>query len=214
MSQPVNHDFEWNRTLFSFLCRTPVGVCLLLLVLLSACGGPKPPVRGPNLNSDGDTVYDNNRGGGNDDATRISEDEVGYPTSPYDEESIDSQKLNVIDTYNSNLPGNLDWDPVFFNFDQSALTESARDKLSRYAQALKANPDMPILLEGHADTRGTDDYNLALGERRAQAVKRYLLQLGVPANQMRTISYGELKPLDPSKGETAWAKNRRVSFTF
>lgn len=224
MTQPVNHAFEHNRK------PTPPGphqpkarsmpflyvLGVSLLVLLAACGGPKPPVRGPNLNNGGGTVYDDRAGGNNGgDATQITDDSDGYSGAMYEEEGIGSQTLNVIDTYdNNNLPGNLDWGPVFFEFDQSSLTESAREKLQRYAQALKSNPGMPVLLEGHADIRGTDDYNLALGERRAQAVKRYLLQLGVPDNQMRTISYGELKPLDPAKGESAWAKNRRVSFTF
>ncbi len=223
MTQPVNHDFEHN-------CKpTPPGshrrearsmpflsiVGLSLLVLLAACGGPKPPVRGPNVGNGGGTVYDDRAAGNNGgDATQITDDSEGYTGAMYEEEDIGSQTLNVIDTYNNNLPGNLDWSPVFFEFDQSALTQTAREKLARYAQALKSNPGMPVLLEGHADIRGTDDYNLALGERRAQAVKRYLLQLGVPETQMRTISYGELKPLDPTKAESAWAKNRRVSFTF
>ncbi len=77
---------------------------------------------------------------------------------------------------------------------------------------LKALSGVDIRIEGHCDERGSDEYNLALGERRAQAAMNYLATLGVPASRMSTISYGEEKPLDPGHNEEAWAKNRRAEF--
>ena len=98
----------------------------------------------------------------------------------------------------------------YFDFDKSDLKPEAREALVYHANRLKANPGMHIRLEGHADERGTREYNLALGERRAQAVERYLLVQGVPSSQMETISYGEERPVDTGTTEAAYAKNRRV----
>lgn len=108
----------------------------------------------------------------------------------------------------------MDWSPIFFSFDASNLTVKAKQQLTDRARALLDNTSMSVLLEGHCDSRGTDDYNLALGERRAQAVKRYLEQLGVPSARLKTMSYGKMKPLIPGETETAWLRNRRVAFTF
>jgi peptidoglycan-associated lipoprotein len=101
---------------------------------------------------------------------------------------------------------------IFFEFDRYTLGDEARATLSRNAAFLKAHPDMKIIVEGHCDERGSDEYNLALGERRARAVQNYLVTLGVSANRVRIISYGEEIPLDRSGTEAAWAKNRRAEF--
>ena len=98
----------------------------------------------------------------------------------------------------------------YFEFDKSDLSAEARDALVYHAQDLKDHPNMRIRLEGHADERGTREYNLALGERRAQAVERYLQVQGVPASQMSTISYGEERPAVQGTTEAAYSKNRRV----
>jgi len=98
----------------------------------------------------------------------------------------------------------------YFEFDKSDLSAEARDALVYHAEELKANPNMRVRLEGHADERGTREYNLALGERRAQAVERYLQVQGVSANQMEVISYGEEMPVDTGTTEAAYSKNRRV----
>ena len=201
--------------IFSFRHSIPWNIVLLTGFALSmmGCPGPQAPTRGPDTTSGQGSVYGDGRG--KEDATRISDDNYAYTPSDYEDESIDSRRLNVLDPYDpSKGDPSLDWEPIYFDFDQAALTSRAREKLKRYASTLKQNPKLPVLLEGHCDTRGTENYNLALGERRAQAVKRYLEQLGVPPSQMRTISYGELKPLKPDQTEQAWAQNRRVSFTF
>lgn len=98
----------------------------------------------------------------------------------------------------------------YFGFDSSELSPEDRDALVYHAAELKANPSSHVRLEGHADERGTREYNLALGERRAQAVQRYLQVQGVAANQMETISYGEERPAQTGSNEAAWSKNRRV----
>ena len=99
-----------------------------------------------------------------------------------------------------------------FEFDRDSLTDEAKATLDELAQALKANPAFAVTLEGHADERGTVEYNLALGEQRAQAAKAYLVALGVDASRLDTISYGEQRPVDPGKDELSWAINRRVHF--
>lgn len=98
----------------------------------------------------------------------------------------------------------------YFEFDKSDLSQEDRDALVYHAEQLKANPNMRIRLEGHADERGTREYNLALGERRAQAVERYLQVQGVSAGQMETVSYGEERPVQTGTNEAAYSANRRV----
>ncbi|MBN2428552.1 MAG: peptidoglycan-associated lipoprotein Pal [Deltaproteobacteria bacterium] len=101
---------------------------------------------------------------------------------------------------------------IHFEFDQYTLTAEAREILARNAQFLQIHNTIRVIIEGHCDERGSDEYNLALGERRARAVKDYMGSLGIPASQMSIISYGEEIPLDPQSGEEAWAKNRRADF--
>ena len=101
---------------------------------------------------------------------------------------------------------------IYFEFDQYDLTAAARESLKQHADWLLANPGFDALVEGHCDERGTAEYNLALGERRAGAARDYLVSLGVAAGRIATISYGEELPLDPSHDEAAWAKNRRAHF--
>lgn len=98
----------------------------------------------------------------------------------------------------------------YFEFDKSDLSQEDRDALVYHAEELKKNPNSKIRLEGHADERGTREYNLALGERRAQAVERYLQVQGVAAGQMETISYGEERPAQQGTTEAAYSANRRV----
>lgn len=98
----------------------------------------------------------------------------------------------------------------YFDFDKSDLKPEAREPLTYHAQRLKDNPAMRIRLEGHADERGTPEYNLALGERRGIAVQRFLQVQGVNAGQLEVISYGEERPVANGSGEQNWSQNRRV----
>lgn len=109
--------------------------------------------------------------------------------------------------------GNIDGlNTIFFEYDQARLTSEARTKLSANAEWIKKNPNSTIQIEGHTDERGSVEYNLSLGERRAKSVKTYLEGLGVAGNRMTIISYGEEKPLQSGDSETAWSKNRRANF--
>ena len=104
------------------------------------------------------------------------------------------------------------FDRVYFAYDQSTLSEQARAALSNNAVIMQTTPDLRVSIEGHCDDRGSDEYNLALGERRARAVRNFLVSLGVSPERMETISYGEEMPVNPKKTETAWAMNRRAEF--
>ena len=100
-------------------------------------------------------------------------------------------------------------DRVFFDFDKSDVKPEGRQILQRQADWLKKYPNVTVTVEGHCDERGTREYNLALGERRATAVKKMLVALGIPANRVSTISYGKERPAVVGSNEAAWAQNRR-----
>jgi len=101
---------------------------------------------------------------------------------------------------------------INFDFDKSSIRPDARAILKGNADVFLKNGAAQIVIEGYCDERGTAEYNMALGERRAQEAKKYLTNLGVKASQMKTVSYGEERPLDPGNNEEAWAKNRRAHF--
>lgn len=101
---------------------------------------------------------------------------------------------------------------VFFPYDSSKLDSQAKADLKGNAAWMKKNTSVKMQIEGHCDNRGTIEYNLGLGERRANAVKNYLISQGIPASRLNTISYGEEKPLVSGEDEDAWSKNRRANF--
>src|SRR5574341_2041694 len=101
---------------------------------------------------------------------------------------------------------------VFFDYDRSTLTDEARRALNENASWLKGNSQARITVEGHCDERGTAEYNLALGDRRAKAVREYLVAAGIDGSRIRTISYGKERPINPGHDEAAWRVNRRAQF--
>ncbi len=103
---------------------------------------------------------------------------------------------------------------ISFDFDKYDLRTDARTVLDRKASFLNQNSSVRVQIEGHCDERGTNEYNLALGERRANAAKQYLTTAGISAGRLSTISYGEERPLDPGHNEAAWARNRRAHFVI
>ena len=103
---------------------------------------------------------------------------------------------------------------IQFEFDSIRLTPVAQEILTKKGIWLRDNPAATVTIEGHCDNRGTNEYNLALGEGRAQSAKTFLVDLGIDGSRLRTISYGEERPLDPRQTESAWAKNRRVHFVI
>jgi len=103
---------------------------------------------------------------------------------------------------------------VYFDFDNATLDYQAQELLKQKAMWLRDNPDANVVIEGHCDERGTNAYNLALGERRAESAKAFLVNLGISEARLTTISYGEEKPVDMGQNEEAWAKNRRAAFVL
>ena len=101
-------------------------------------------------------------------------------------------------------------DRVFFDTDMSTIREDGRQTLNRQAEWLKKYTNYPVTIEGHCDERGTREYNLALGERRANAARQYLIAQGIPASRIKTISYGKERPDPVGSDEAAWARNRRA----
>lgn len=103
---------------------------------------------------------------------------------------------------------------IYFNFDSYALSSEARGALVKNAGLMKNDGGIEVTIEGHCDERGSDEYNLALGERRARAAMQYLVTMGIPNSRISVISYGREKPSDPGHDEAAWAKNRRDEFVI
>lgn len=135
-------------------------------------------------------------------------DQTGLPTG---QSGIGSDSLPA----NQPSPGTQEelelsvGDRVFFDYDSAVLSPVATETLDRQGAWLRQYPNLTVTIEGHADERGTREYNLAIGDRRATAVRNYLLALNVPPNQILTISYGEERPADAGSNESAWANNRR-----
>ena len=126
------------------------------------------------------------------------------------EEEVVVVKEEVVVAYKA--PGVVMQEDIYFDFDKATLTPSAQDNLLRKAEWLRENSDATVTIEGHCDERGTNEYNLALGDRRAESAKAFLADLGIDPARLTTISYGEERPVDPRHTEEAWAKNRRSHF--
>lgn len=137
--------------------------------------------------------------------------EVEQPAAPEvndtTEDLLSSTDMNIVNQELQRRGFSAD---VYFDYDESTLSDDTRDKLSRNADLLKGNPQFSVTIEGHADSRGTSEYNLALGERRANAVKDYLSSLGVGGDRLRTLSYGEERPVCNTDEESCWSQNRRA----
>lgn len=120
---------------------------------------------------------------------------------------IDKSKVGVVDIGYSG-----DMKVVYFEFDTYSLTPETQEVLRENAEWLKKKKNIKVQIEGHCDNRGSEEYNVALGQKRAQAIQNYLKDLGISKNRLTTISYGEEKPIDTGENEDAWAKNRRAEF--
>lgn len=171
----------------------------------SACGGNKPPVAKPLPPPPPPP-----------DSTTASRpplppepvpEPVAVPAEPLRDDGIRSGNIDEI---NRNSP----LKPVFFEYDSSDLSPAAKTALDENAGVLKKYGTWVLTIEGHCDERGTPEYNLALGERRAVTARTYLVALGITADRLRTVSYGKEFPFDPGHDEAAWAKNRRAHFVI
>ena len=129
------------------------------------------------------------------------------PPEPVLEDAVVSRSL---DELNRESP----FQPAFFDYDSADLTPEAQKSLDADAAIMGKYPTWIVTIEGHTDERGTAEYNLALGERRAAAARVYLVSLGVGASRLRTVSYGKEFPFDPGHDDSAWSKNRRAHFVI
>ena len=129
----------------------------------------------------------------------VQETAVESAPMNFDAQGSDSNKIAGLST-------------VYFDYDKSTLSQTSRDALKANSEWMKTNSKVNVQIEGHTDSRGSIEYNLALGERRANAVKSYLQSLGIPAARLKTISYGKERPLVTGESEDAWSKNRRANF--
>jgi peptidoglycan-associated lipoprotein len=129
------------------------------------------------------------------------------PVAAIADEGLDSRSL---DELNRNSPLR----PAFFPLDSSDLDDTGRSVVTGNVEVLKKNPQWVVTIEGHCDERGTAEYNLALGERRASAVKTYMVSLGIAPDRLRTVSYGKEFPFDQAHNDDAWSKNRRAHFVI
>lgn len=136
----------------------------------------------------------NSLGGGGDISTPVESTPMNFSS-----EGSDSGKIAGLST-------------VFFEYDKATLSQSARDVLKANAEWMKKNAGVKIQIEGHCDNRGSIEYNLALGERRANTVRTYLTSIGVAASRLSVISYGEEKPMVSGDSDASWNKNRRANF--
>ena len=131
----------------------------------------------------------------------VTPDEADSPGAPEDVGSLDGMS-------------DVNAETVYFAFDDYTLSSEAQSTVNSLADSLRANPSAVVQIKGHCDERGSIEYNLALGERRANAVKNYLTSLGVDGARLNTISYGEEQPADDGHDESAWARNRRAEFVL
>ena len=176
----------------------------VLLVLAAGCGKKQPPIARPTPPPDAGVTADNSRPPAP--PTPVAEPRP-VPPEPITEDPIASRDIGDI---NKNSP----FQPVFFPLDSSEVDAAGQQALNANAEILKKYPTWVITIEGHADERGTAEYNLALGERRAMSARTYLVSLGIPADRLRTVSYGKEFPFDPGHDEAAWEKNRRAQFVL
>ena len=186
--------------------RTAMALVVLVILTAAACHRTKPPVARPTP----PPAATETRAGEVTPARPPSPPEparepVSVPAEPVREDAIATAPLDEI---NKNSP----LKPVFFALDSDQLTPESQKLLDDDAAVLKKYPSWTITIEGHCDERGTAEYNLALGERRAVAARTYLVSVGIGADRLRTVSYGKEFPFDPGHDEAAWSKNRRAHF--
>jgi peptidoglycan-associated lipoprotein len=172
----------------------------VLAVTLTACAKKNPPVAKPT------TPPPANTGGSSRPPTPPTP--VAEPQPVPVEPGTDKLNERDLDDINKNSP----FQPVFFGYDLAEVSAEGQQVLNANAEVMKKYPTWVITIEGHADERGTAEYNLALGERRALAARNYLVSLGIPGDRLRTVSYGKEFPFDPAHTEEAFSKNRRAHF--
>jgi peptidoglycan-associated lipoprotein len=135
---------------------------------------------------------------------------TGFKEATPTAESISENASSEVDKLNAQ--GVLK--PIHFDFDKADIRSDAQETMNADAGRMREHGSLKVRIEGHCDERGTVEYNLALGDRRARAARDYLVSVGIPAQRLRTISFGKERPLDPGHTESAWSVNRRAEFIF
>jgi peptidoglycan-associated lipoprotein len=174
---------------------------VVLAASLAACAKKTPPVAKPTSPPPAGTSTANRPPAP---PTPVNEPQP-VPVEPAAADELSARDLDAI---NKDSP----FQPVFFGYDQTEIAPEGQQVLNANAEILKKYSTWVITIEGHADERGSAEYNLALGERRALAARNYLVSLGIPADRLRTVSYGKEFPFDPAHTEEAYYKNRRAHF--
>jgi peptidoglycan-associated lipoprotein len=182
--------------------RDAVIAVVLVLGLTAACAKKTPPVARPTPPPPSPTTQGERPPAP---PEPVIEPQPVPPEPVLTEDPLASKDLDEI---NKESP----FQPVFYSLDSAEIDGPGQQALNADAEILKKYPSWTITIEGHCDERGTAEYNLALGERRALAAKTYLVSLGIPSDRLRTVSYGKEFPFDPGHDESAWAKNRRAHF--
>jgi peptidoglycan-associated lipoprotein len=177
-------------------------IAMVALLVAGACAKKKPPVARPTSPPPAGAGPTGTRPPAPPEPVREA---VPVPAEPIASDTLASSDIDAI---NRNSP----FQPVFFGLDQDSIDSAGQQALNTNAELMKKYPTWIITIEGHADERGTAEYNLALGERRALAARNYLVSLGIPADRLRTVSYGKEFPFEPGHDEAAWSKNRRAHF--
>src|SRR5262245_58407470 len=185
-----------------------LGVAIIAAVLSPACRTKKKPVVAPtNTESTAPPIPPVTVTTATSTPVQTNTDFVQTDTQP----PVSSTKLPTdIEELNRMAQSRGYIQDAFFGFDESTLSAQAQGALTTSSDWLKKNPQYNLLIEGHCDERGTEQYNLALGDRRANTAKEYLATRGVDAGRIRTVSYGEERPFDAGHDEAAWSKNRRA----
>ena len=181
-----------------------------LLIVFSACGGKVPPVTPATSPSGSQPQSSGSVGTTPSRPPQPTPPEPPPPVIQPDTPVVSSDPLANIDTDEINRRAVLA--PVFYRYDSDAIDDEGQKVLMANAEILKKYPTWAVTIEGHSDERGTAEYNLALGERRALAAKTYLVSLGIAADRLRTVSYGKEFPFNPGHDEAAYALNRRGHF--
>ena len=179
-------------------------VAVLVMLTIGACAKKQPPVARP---MPPPSVNPATGGTAPPPPPQPVSEPVLVPPEPVAEDSIAGKSL---DDLNRDSP----LKPLFFELDSADVSAEGQRVLQENAAIMKKYPAWQITIEGHCDERGTAEYNLALGERRALAAKNYLVSLGVPADKVKTVSYGKEFPFDPGHDDSAWSKNRRAHFVI
>jgi peptidoglycan-associated lipoprotein len=188
-------------------------VLVLIMAATAACGGKRPPVAAAPPPGSMPAAFPSAEASGDVSATNRPPDPPPIPldsdisSSPIGTASWSTRSIDEI-----NSAADAPLKPIYFALDSDEISEEAKQVLAANAEVLKTYGTWAVTVEGHSDERGTAEYNLALGDRRARSARNYLISLGIAPNRLRTVSYGKEFPFDPRHTEEAWSLNRRAHF--